>query len=353
MTAARGGVPDRVPFTAYTGVFGDPVRQRELQSRGLGLVNIRRSYTTVTPHVETTSEQVVEDGVVYTLTTTSTPVGSLTRRTRVDSGYGSTWTVEHLVKRHEDYDIVDFILQDEVYQPDYGSYSEAEVAMGDAGVVFDAVPRVPIQRLWIEFTGLERLSGHLLDCPEQVQKVLATMKQRNEEIWRIVADSPAELVWCPDNISGDVIGPPWFAKYCAPHYRALAAVVHARGKRIVVHMDGMLRRLVEQIGATPIDIVEAFTPSPDSDLTLAEGRQAWQGKVLWINFPSSVHIASAEKVRKQTLNILRDAAPGDGFLIGITENVPEFAQEQSLTTIAEMVGEYGHTPIDSAVLPDG
>jgi len=179
------------------------------------------------------------------------------------------------------------------------------------------------------------------------------MKQRNEEIWRIVADSPAELVWCPDNISGDVIGPPWFAKYCAPHYRALAAVVHARGKRIVVHMDGMLRRLVEQIGATPIDIVEAFTPSPDSDLTLAEGRQAWQGKVLWINFPSSVHIASAEKVRKQTLNILRDAAPGDGFLIGITENVPEFAQEQSLTTIAEMVGEYGHTPIDSAVLPDG
>lgn len=57
-------------------------------------------------------------------------------------------------------------------------------------------------------------------------------------------------------------------------------------------------------------------------------------------------------MREQTLNILRDAAPGDGFLIGITENVPEFAQERSLTAIAETVGEYGHTPIDIGASPE-
>ena len=45
---------------------------------------------------------------------------------------------------------------------------------------------------------------------------------------------------------------------------------------------------------------------------------AWPDKVLWINFPSSVHMEGEERIKRELRRILHEAAPGDRFLIGIT-----------------------------------
>lgn len=345
LTAARGGAPDQIPFTTYTGVCGDTESRRRLQSKGLGLVNIRRPWTVESPNVEWTSDRLLEGDIEFTLNTVRTPVGSLTQKTRVDSGYGSTWIVEHLVKEPHDYEILGFMLRDQVFRPDYEGFVETDREMGDAGVVFSSVNRVPIQQLWIQYTGLERLCEDLLSHPRVVEGVLQTMQERDRDVWKLVADSPAEFVWCPDNISGEVTGPAWFEKYCAPHYDAIASQMHSNGKRIVAHMDGMMRRLISQVRELNIDIIEAFTPTPDGDLSLAEARRAWEGKVIWINFPSSVHISPEEAIRERTLQILREAAPGDGFLVGVTENVPAFALDLSLKVITDTLAEFGKCPL--------
>ena len=110
-------------------------------------------------------------------------------------------------------------------------------------------------------------------------------------------------------------------------------------------MDGILANLKEVIGETAIDIIEAFTPPPTGNLSLKEVRSLWKDKVVWINFPSSIHMSSPEEIRAHTTNLLQEAAPGDRFLIGVTENVPENVLERSLRTISQTLQEKGTLPL--------
>ena len=57
-------------------------------------------------------------------------------------------------------------------------------------------------------------------------------------------------------------------------------------------------------------------------MTLQEARVIWPDKILWINFPSAVHLEPISVIEETTRQLLRQAAPGDRFLVGITEDVP-------------------------------
>jgi hypothetical protein len=95
-----------------------------------------------------------------------------------------------------------------------------------------------------------------------------------------------------------------------------------------------------------VDVIEAFTPSPDGDLSVAEARAAWPDKVLSLNFPSSVHLSEPEQIRAMTRQLLREAAPGAGFALGVTENIPATRWERSITAITEVVNEAGRCPLE-------
>ena len=49
---------------------------------------------------------------------------------------------------------------------------------------------------------------------------------------------------------------------------------------------------------------------------------AWPDKVLWLNFPSSLHLASDAQVEQATVDLLNEVTSPDGIIIGITEDIP-------------------------------
>ena len=116
-----------------------------------------------------------------------------------------------------------------------------------------------------------------------------------------------------------------------------AEIFHQHGKLIGCHLDANNRAIADLVARTDLDYIEAFTPAPDTDMTLAEAFEAWPGKAIWINFPSSVHVQSAENIAETTRALL-DAAKGHPkFLIGITEDVPEDRWQESFLTIMETI----------------
>lgn len=253
--------------------------------------------------------------------------------------------MEHLVKKPEDYAVLEFIINDTTYHANYDAFKQADEAVGESGFVMTSVERTPVQKLWIEFTGIERFSLDWYEERETVERILDAILAKQREMWEIVADSPAEFVWCPDNITGEIIGPAMFERYLLPYYNTLAEMMHNKRKRLVAHMDGQMRSLAECVSKTDVDIIEAFTPPPDGNLSVTEARDAWPDKVIWINFPSSMHIASEEQLKAVTRDLLEQAAPGDRFLVGVTENIPSNAWRQSLRTITEIINEHGRCPI--------
>ena len=343
--ALMGQMPDRVPLTTYKGVVTAEDGFDDLIARGLGFLSSCHLHRLGHPNVETSQDDSVVDGVPTRMVRHRTPVGEIWQRSQQEPGYGSFWTVDYFIKDVEDYKVLEFIIRDTKLSPNYDAFRQAEESMGDNGIVMAWTEKVPIQRLWIQYTGIERLSIDLNENLSVVEGVLEAMVDKNREAWNLIADSPAQFVWCPDNITGAMTGPPLFDKYCIPYYNEIADVMHSKDKRILCHMDGMMRWLVDSVRETDLDVIEAFTPPPDGDLPLAEAREAWQGKAISINFPSSVHIFEPEEIKAMTRKLLREAAPGNGFIVGVTENVPKSVGTRSLSIILDTINEYGTCPI--------
>ena len=107
------------------------------------------------------------------------------------------------------------------------------------------------------------------------------------------------------------------------------------GKLPVTHMDGILRQIAEDIGRTGLPVIEAFTPPPDGNLSVADARRLWPDKALWLNFPSSVHLSPPEEIKRVTAELVAQAGDGHGFAIGVTENSPATVGARSLHAIGE------------------
>ena len=342
--ALNGEMPDQVPWSIYQAILPRGEEMEQLQTLGLAVVVNAATVTVERPNVTVTTELLDEAEGLW-MRTYDTPEGCLRQTYRIEGGYGSPWTTAYPINTPEDYAVFEYIINDMVYRPDYASFREKDLAIGESGFIMTSIERSPLQKLWIEFTGIERLSIDLHENREVVEHSLQTILTKQREMWAIVADSPAEYIWCSENITGVVIGPPLFERYLTPYYRELTDFMHAHGKRLIVHMDGMMRSLVKCVAGLDLDVIEGFTPPPDGDLSLAEARAAWGDKVIWINFPSSRHLASAAKIHEVTRELLEQVVPGDRILFGVTENVPETRWRQSLQAITEAINEWGRCPI--------
>lgn len=325
-----GGRADRVPFTCYLELVPPGGEQIE----NLALVTSAQVFVTSTPGVTYSSVE-LEPGVRETRM--DTPWGSLTQTTHTETGYGSSWIREHWIKRPEDYIILEQVIRHTHLTPDPEPLRRAREQVGDRGVVLAWVGRTPFQRLWIEYTGIERLALDLLDVPAVVESVLDALMEQSRRALRLAAASEAKLVWLPDNVTGEITGPSWFAKYLAPYYREACDVLLPSGKTPCTHMDGMLRSIADCIAETDLPVMEAFTPPPDGNFSVKEARKRWPGKTLWLNFPSSVHLADPDKITQVTKQMVEEAGTEGGFLIGITENMPAAVGTRSLEAIARVL----------------
>jgi Arc/MetJ family transcription regulator len=327
MTALHGGRPDRVPFTCYEGLLPEGA----LEIDNLAIVGSVQPFRAETPGVEG-SQREIKPGVHENRL--DTPWGSLTQITEVEPGYGSQRTREHLIKSPADYEVMAEIVRHTRLTPDYDAVRAALDHVGDRGVVLQWGQRTPFQRVWIECSGIERMSLDLLDAHAAVENLIDAFFEQQREVFDIIAASPAEIVWLGDNVTGAIVGPPIFERHLAPYYRMACGALLPAGKLPVCHMDGMLRQIADCIARTELPVMEAFTAPPDGNFSVRDARERWPEKVLWLNFPSSVHLASPETVERVTRQLVAEAGTGEGFLMGITENMPADVALRSMRAIA-------------------
>jgi hypothetical protein len=70
-------------------------------------------------------------------------------------------------------------------------------------------------------------------------------------------------------------------------------------------------------------------------MTLGQARAAWPDKVLWINFPSSLHLSPDAEVEQATVDLLNQLTTIDGLIVGITEDIPEWRWQGSCRAIMD------------------
>lgn len=340
----RGEEPDRIPLLIYDGLLPRGSTERYLRNKDLGLIVTIPVYSMESPNVSI--EQKKAGDILHA--TYHTPVGSLSmkRKTGLKEGTGGSWVTEHLIKDISDYEVVKFIFEDIEYSPEYRKFQEAERDLGNDGIVRAMVDRSPLQKMIIELMGFSIFSIHSYRYPKELEKLYSVVEKKLDEQYRMTAESPAEVIIAYENVSGVMTSPKLFEKYCVKFYKKQAKLFHKKDKIYEIHLDGLLNCLKYLIKETDADVIEAFTPPPVGDLSLTEAKTLWgEHYIIALNFPGTTFLMGPNAVKTRTIEILKEAAPGNHFLITFTEDIPIDFRDAGLMTIANTILEYGSYPI--------
>ncbi|MEM3693040.1 MAG: uroporphyrinogen decarboxylase family protein [Candidatus Bathyarchaeia archaeon] len=340
LAVLRGEKPDKLPWLAYSFLM-PPVgsAERMLRNMGLGLVLRLRVWREEMPNV------IVEERTIGNICERIyiTPLGKVSTRLRTGlrSFAGGVWAIEPLVKDLRDYEVVEFMIKDTVYSPDYEAFMEAERNLGGDGLAYVRVEPSPFQKLMKDLMGYRNLALGIYRYRRELEALMEVIARKQDELYHIVAESPAEVVLLPENTNSVFTSPELFERYCLPYYKRRTDMLRAKGKIVMAHMDGKLRVLKDLIAKTGFTAVEAFTPPPMGDLSLEEAWATWGDDFpIWVNFPGSVCLLGLEKLREYAIMLVKQGVAHGRMILSVTEDLPP-PLVGNLKTITEVVNAYG------------
>ena len=352
-TALLGQWADKVPFTAYCNKFFPSQVERELRNDGFCIVEHRvPAFTVHTPDV--TWEAIHyrdDDGTLCIRNAYRLPQGTLTEMSKQlpehprIPGELLPWHKEYLFKGPDDYALLEFMIRNRRYEPTYEALRKAQEQAGDDAIFILPLGYSPLQVIINDLMGLERFAVEWHYRREEVLELYQALVEDHRKFYPLAAESPALAVDYCGNVASEIIGLDRFRKYLLPCYNELADLLHERGKLLGVHLDANNRGIASAIAESHIDYVEAFSPYPSTDMSVADARVAWPDKVLWINFPPTAFLEPPERVEAITRQILREAKPGNRFLIGITEAVPRDRWQATYAAIMRVLDTEGRLPL--------
>ncbi len=333
----RNEIPDKVPFTVYECMLQGFPYEREILDMGACIVKRISSARIHCPNVKYSSEAIVKDGINYNRNVISTPYGDLTSLTQ-PAGF-TTWTREHLFKSPDDYKKFAFLYNDMQISDQYASLGEF-VKLDEENpnfVIRDDIGLEPIQKMINDFGTME-FCYEWMDNRDEILKLYDILCGKMSQIYPIIAKSPFKFSNYGGNVTPEIIGRSVFENYYLPVYAEACEVFHREGKKIGVHFDADNKTIMDLIGSTSLDYIEAYdlTNSP----SIPEAEKYFKGKVLWLNWPSGWQLHSENEIISDTKNIIESVGSKNRFIIGITEDIPYDIHKRNLQAILTAVNAF-------------
>ena len=310
--------------------------EREARELGLALLDnypvvsliappwhLASGYVSESHGIELTISYSWTDGNKIEKRTYTTPHGSVWQETVAEPAFGSDWIQQFYIKSPEDYQIVQYIVENSVLRLQEKEFQRRVADMGTDGVVLARVDRSPYQKLLIELAGPERFLTDLYATPEIVEPLLDALERKMDEAFQMVLNTDAELIWQPENLAVEMTPPKMYEKYHLPFYGKYGPLIRAANKAYVIHMDGRLRPLAALIDRSPLGVVESFSlPIIGGDLSFAEALSLWSDKAVFPNFPASLSKEPHRKIEEFLDELYGQVPSNRPFVLQFSEDIP-------------------------------
>jgi hypothetical protein len=236
-------------------------------------------------------DYIAADKPGITVTTLSTPVGTLTLRHEVlpemvRMGV-EPYLREHLIKDVADYIIVEWIVERAEFVPRYAEVEAARREVGEGGYVAPLLHRIPFQQVLLEYLGEAPLFYALCDDRPRIERLLQLLDGQMLAIIDALRDFDGLFVEFPDNLTGTMTNPRLFRQFCLGAYQRYVERLHGQGRVVGSHTDGDVRQLLGLLKESTLDVCESFSPWPLTSCRFEEAWAAWQGGPrIWGGIPS-------------------------------------------------------------------
>lgn len=317
IAALEGAKPAYIPFTINEEFLTTDPAWSKLFEKGLCVIPYRSTVREVTTNVEQVVTNQQLQGRETKRLTLRTPAGEISQ-VEING-----WRVEYFLKAPADYRVMEHIIRNTRIESASEEFSKTEEKIGDQGITLIGAGRSPMQTILVDYAGLEAFSLQLSDGFSELFSLADILKSQLIQRCQLIAEGPGRYVSLLENLTAEVWGPERFAKYHIPIYKQIFEILHAGGKKIYAHFDGKLACLANLIARTELDGLESLTPPPEGDMTYAEARGIFPGKVFWANLNVAHYALSPDQLRCRLLELVYQAGPDGGLLaFEISEDLP-------------------------------
>ena len=229
---------------------------------------------------------------------------------------------------------------------DAAAFIASEKQVGDNGVTLGNIAgmglgRTPLMVLQVDWVGLGQWSVDLADELPEMMELLEFMNELKLEEFRQAVRTPARQIKLWENLSIQTLGPVRYRRYLVPLYTQILSILNAAGKRLLVHYDGKLRDIADQVASLDFDGIDSLTPPPEGDMTVAGARRCWPDKMLWCHPSLGWFREPPETLRPLIRGMVRDAGPGR-FCLMISEEIPP-DWERTVPQVLALLQEETHS----------
>jgi len=329
----RGEKTDLISFSMYDAFSPMCNDIDSLLHRGMGMV-VHMSYSAKIwmENVDIRHVEYTEGTHRMTRTTYSTPVGEV--YTVQSEGKNNPWTHEHMFKSPEDYKVLHYMLSNQRCSAEYEPLLKKMETLGENYILRDQLPLEPLQQLITsDMMDVMTFSMEWIENRDEILKLYEVNAKFHEQLYEIVANGPLDFANYGGNVIPMVIGPDVFREYYIPHYNLAADILNSKGKFIGSHLDADNTVIMDLIGDTKLNYIEAYDPSISPSLKVA--KEKFPDKVMWINWPSGEHHRGINDVDGITKALIEDHGSDKDLMIAITEDLPEGKWDSFLHAILD------------------
>lgn len=192
--------------------------------------------------------------------------------------------------------------------------------------------------------GFEGLSYALADDPELVAMVAGEIGRRLVELFGRYAQHPdVDFVTVGDDMgfrTATMISPRALREYVFPWHRRIVETVHAGGKIAVLHSDGNLEEVMDEVIGCGW---EARHSVEDAIMTAAEMKRRWGGRIAICGAFDVDRLtrANPRQVAEHTRRIFAECAPGGGWAFGSGNAITADVPVENYVTMLRAARRYG------------
>jgi len=268
-----------------------------------------------------------------------TPVGS------IESHHTYTALASHTqkfpVQTREDANVLEYILRGGRWSFDYEAYKANDELIGDRAAPMLFIPRVNLQRLFIEYMGFEGTLYAIYDDKPMIDRLAKIIDETDEQLIDVLCETPVPIINYGDNIDHHFLRPDMFEEYILPVYRRRSERFRAAGKYTHAHWDGSIKNLLRYAQQTGLDGIEALTPIPQGDITIEEMKEALGDRMILLDgIPMTCFLPHEplDDLISTTHKIIELFSPN--LIIGVSDEPSPVCDIERVRLVVEMLKEY-------------
>ncbi len=269
-----------------------------------------------------------------------TPVGAVTRICKTTPSSWAVLVTKEWVCSEEDLKVFTYIEEHTTWGFNQEHFDKTMAEWGNIGAPTIFMPRVSMQRLYIDLMGVEEAVYATVDYPEVVEEYFNALRECHFRLIDVINASPINIIDFGDNIHSGTLSPSLFEEYVLEEYKLRTERLHKAGKFVCAHFDGDNKGLMEYYQQTGLDGIEAITPIPQGDVTLEDVRENLGEMVLLDGIPAVYfdEIYPVEVLVECVHKILDLFAPN--LVLGISDEISSTGDIERIRIVGDIVDKY-------------